>query len=83
MSLVNVLELKYQQVAQRLDKAEMECQSSKFQADLLLKEKKQLQEKLETTQEQLKQSEMEKTEISSQLSEITFHAHDLQSELTK
>jgi hypothetical protein len=32
----------------------MECQSSKFQADLLLKEKKQLQEKLETTQEQLK-----------------------------
>lgn len=46
MSLVGVLEKKYQHVAQKLDKAEIEVQNSKFQIDILKSDKVELQEKL-------------------------------------
>lgn len=50
MSLVGVIEKKYQQVAQKLDKAEIECQNSKFQIEILKSDKVDLQNKVEEQQ---------------------------------
>ena len=54
-----MLENKYQQVAQKLDKAEMETQKMKFQTDIMNKDNTQLRQQISELQFQLGKSQAE------------------------
>jgi chromosome segregation ATPase len=82
-SVLDMMEKQYQQVAQKLDKAEIELQNGQFENQKLTKDKEMLEFKLNATQQQLDAAEEDKEHQARQIESLNGRIQSLQQEVTE